>query len=109
MTNFYCGRCETGVDWEVKIADSVVLLEKDAKKVPNAISRAKRLRQIRLRCPKMALTPLIIPEKNFSPHVLFLAKVSPESYTQLSQREECPEQDYVGMKEETFLARCCAP
>ncbi len=29
---FYCGRCETAVDWEVKIAGFVVLLAKDAKK-----------------------------------------------------------------------------
>jgi len=34
MTIFYCGRRETAVDWEVKIADFVVLLGKDAKKVP---------------------------------------------------------------------------
>ena len=33
MTIFYCGRRETAVDWEVKIADFVVLLGKDVKKV----------------------------------------------------------------------------
>ncbi len=33
-TIFYCGRCETVVDWEVEIAVFVVLLGKDAKKVP---------------------------------------------------------------------------
>ncbi len=32
-------------DWEVKIADFVVGLGKDAKKVPDAVNRAKPLRQ----------------------------------------------------------------
>ena len=43
-------RRETVIDWEVKIADFVVLLAKDAKKVPDAANRAKSLWEIRLRC-----------------------------------------------------------
>ncbi len=39
-------------DWEVKIVDFVVLLGKDAEKVPDAANRAKSLWGIRLRCPK---------------------------------------------------------
>ena len=42
MTNFYCGRRETAVDWEVKIADYVVLLGKDAKKVPDVFNSPGR-------------------------------------------------------------------
>jgi len=38
MTIFYCGRRETAVDWEVKIADFVVLLGKDAKKVSDDLN-----------------------------------------------------------------------
>ncbi len=49
-------------DWEVKIADFVVLLGKDAKKVSDAANRAKRLWQIRLRCPKRCFSLLIIPD-----------------------------------------------
>ena len=34
----------------MRIADFVVLLGKDAKKVPDAVNRAKSLWEIRLRC-----------------------------------------------------------
>ncbi len=47
-------------DWEVKIADFVVLLGKNAKKVRDAANRAKGLWGIRLRWRKRCLTPLII-------------------------------------------------
>ena len=47
-------------DWEVKIADFVVLLGKDAKKVFDAANRAKGLWGIRLRCRNWGLTPAII-------------------------------------------------
>ena len=47
-------------DWEVKIADFVVLLGKDAKKVPDAANRAKGLWEIRLRCRKRGLTPMAL-------------------------------------------------
>ncbi len=50
MTNFYLGvflvdkSVAGGLDdWDVKIADFVVLLGKDAKKVPDAANRAKGL------------------------------------------------------------------
>jgi hypothetical protein len=46
-------------DWEVKIADFVVLLGKNAKKVRDAANRAKGLWGIRFRCRKRCLTPLI--------------------------------------------------
>ena len=48
-------------DWEVKIADFVVLLAKVAKKVFGAVNRAKGLWEITLRCRNWGLTPLIIP------------------------------------------------
>ena len=47
-------------DWEVKIADFVVLLAKDAKKVRDDANRVKGLCEIRLRCRNWGLTPLII-------------------------------------------------
>ena len=40
-------------DWEVKIADIVVLLGKDAKMVADSEKRAKGVWKIRLRCPKI--------------------------------------------------------
>ena len=46
-------------DWEVKIADFVVLLGKDAKKVFDTTNRTKCLRQRWLWCRKRFLTPLI--------------------------------------------------
>jgi hypothetical protein len=87
MTIFYCGRRETAVDWEVKIADFVpstakpaslrfwlpvfalgfdsasdatwVLLGKDAKKVPDAANRAKSLWETGLWRQKYR-TPLLL-------------------------------------------------
>ncbi len=47
-------------DWEVKIADFVVLLGKDAKKVRDTENRANGLWEIRLGCGNWGLSPLII-------------------------------------------------
>ena len=54
---FYCGFCSI---YGEAFDATGVLLGKDAKKVRDAVNRAKRLWGIRLRCRNWGLTPLII-------------------------------------------------
>ncbi len=85
-------------DWEVKIADFVVLLGKDAKKVSDAANRAKSLWETRLRCRNWGLTPLIILAGNM---------VGGKRERKMNNEKNVPGQKATSRISRLAIASCC--